>query len=102
MPSANFTAANLVYSAYFEGTLSPSAQATQCMQQCYGLGPLGACKSAMVAYQVPTPAGLFGAEGGVLETACLLFGAYMNSSTFMVAPIGRYVNATAENIHCPL
>ena len=101
MPNTNFTNANMVYSAYFESALSPSAQATQCMQQCYGLGLPGACKSAMLAYQVPTPAGLFGTAGGVLGTACLMFGHYMDRSTFIVAPEGQYFNATAENIHCP-
>ncbi|KAK5138430.1 hypothetical protein LTR08_000016 [Meristemomyces frigidus] len=102
MPSSNFTSTHLAYSAYFEGSSSPSAQATQCIQQCYGLGPSGACKSAMLGYQIPTPPGLFGTAGGVLETACLMFDTYLDPHIFVAAPRGQYLNATAKNIYCPL
>ncbi|KAK5119630.1 hypothetical protein LTR85_007459 [Meristemomyces frigidus] len=101
MPRSNFTAANLVYSAYFEGFLSQSAQATECMQQCYGYGEPGDCKSALVGYSIPTPKGYYGTAGGVLETACLLYGAYMDPTVFVAAPSGQYVNLTAVNIYCP-
>lgn len=101
MPSSNFTATHLIYSAYFEGFLSRSTQATECMQQCYGFGNKGDCKSALLGYRIPTPEGYFGTAGGVLETACLLYDAYLNPTMFMTAPAGQYVNTTAMNIYCP-
>ncbi|KAK4544136.1 hypothetical protein LTR36_004634 [Oleoguttula mirabilis] len=100
MPTSNFTATNLVYSAYFEGFLSQPAQATECMQQCYGFGDKGDCKSALLGYRIPTPKGYYGTVGGDLETACLLYGAYLNPNVFVPAPSGQYVNATAQNIYC--
>jgi len=100
MPSANFTSSHLLYSSYFEGTLSQSAQATQCMEQCYGYGTPGQCKSVLVGYQIPTPKGYYGTAGGVLETACLLYSAYLVPTDFVAAPSGQYVNETAGSIYC--
>lgn len=101
MPQSNFTAAHLVYSAYYTSPLNQSVLATQCMQQCYGYGYPGDCKSSLLAYQVPTPAGYYGTAGGVLETACLLFDTYLDPCSFDSAPSGQYVNETAASIYCP-
>jgi len=99
-PSANFTAAHQIYSAYFESSLSQSAQATQCMQQCYGFGLEGSCKSALIGSQIPTPKGYYGTAGGVLETACLMYDAYLDPTMFVQALEGQYVNETVHNIYC--
>lgn len=101
MPQPNFTAAHLVYSAYYTSPLTQFVLATQCMQQCYGYGHPGDCKSSLLAYQVPTPAGYYGTAGGVLETACLLFDTYLDPCSFEWAPHGQYVNETAVSIYCP-
>lgn len=101
MPAANFSSSNLIYSSYFDGFLSQSAQADDCLEQCNGYGDPGECKSALVAYNVPTPKGYYGTAGGVLETACLLYGAYFTPNDFVTAPAGQYVNETAGNIYCP-
>ncbi|EMC93701.1 hypothetical protein BAUCODRAFT_26928 [Baudoinia panamericana UAMH 10762] len=98
MPSADFTSDNLVYSSYFDSYLNQSAQIQQCREQCYGYGQ---CKSALLAYQVPTPAGYYGTAGGVLESACLLYDAYLDENAFVAAPAGQYINETAGNIYCP-
>lgn len=101
MPASNFSSANLIYSAYFESSLNQSAQAEQCLQQCYGFGLPGTCKSALLGYNIPTPPGFFSTAGGQLETACLLYSATMDPNTFITAPSGQYVNETAGNIYCP-
>jgi len=101
MPSSNLSSAHLLYSSYFESSLSPADQATQCLQQCYGYGEPGQCKSALVGEQIPTPKGYFGTAGGVLETACLFYDSYMDPTWFVAAPSGQYVNVTAGNIYCP-
>lgn len=101
MPDHTFKNQSLLYSAYFDGFLPHAEQAKQCKQQCYGYGNTGECKSSLVGYQIPTPPGYEGTKGGDLETACLLFSAYMDPNTFVEAPAGQYVNATAANIYCP-
>ena len=98
MPASN---ESLLYSAYFDGFLNQSEQAEQCLEQCYGYGNPGQCKSAFVGYQIPTPPGYFGTNGGDLETACLLYSTYSDPTNFTVAPAGQYLNATAGNIYCP-
>lgn len=100
MPSSNFTAANSLYQAYFSSSLSVSDQWTQCSEQCYGYGTPGTCKSALLAYNVPTPEGYYGTAGGDLETACLLYSAYLSPNDFVRAPAGQYMNATAGDIFC--
>lgn len=101
MPSARFSTAHLVYSAFFDGYLPRATQFTECLEQCNGFGDPGDCKSALLAYDVPTPAGYYGTTGGVLETACLLYGAYLSPDDFVDAPAKQYVNETAGNIFCP-
>ena len=101
MVNSDFTTASLLYSAYFEQNLSPSAQAEQCFEQCNGYGNPGQCKSALLAYQVPTPKGYYGTPGGVLEIACLMYTDYLDPNQFVAAPEGQYLNATAVNIYCP-
>jgi len=99
-PSTSFTAANSLYQAYFSSYLSVSDQWTQCSEQCYGYGTPGTCKSAILAYNVPTPKGYYGTAGGVLETACLLYSQYLSPNDFVRAPAGQYTNATGGDIFC--
>jgi len=99
-PSTNFTIANSLYQSYFDGFLSVADQWTQCSEQCYGYGTPGTCKSAILAYNVPTPKGYYGTSGGDLETACLLYSAYLTPNDFVKAPEGQYTDATAGSIFC--
>lgn len=100
-PRPAFVKANLLYQAYYTTGLSQAEDAKQCKQQCYGYGTTGECKSSFVGYQVPTPKGWLGTEGGALETGCLLFKEYLTPLDFVVAAEGRYLNATATSIYCP-
>lgn len=98
MPSANFTSANVVYSAYYDSPGEPSAVAQQCFEQCHGLS---GCKSAFSGYQIPTPKGYYGTAGGELEIGCIMFGTFMAPGDFVPAPEGQYQNSSAANISCP-
>lgn len=104
MPPANFSDNHLVYQAYFDQPFySPEEQAMQCLQQCFGFGGPGLdCKTAMLAYQVPTPKGWLGTEGGnVAATACMMFDTYLDPNMFIMAPAGQYINETVGNLYCP-
>ncbi|KAK4966013.1 hypothetical protein LTR28_003357 [Elasticomyces elasticus] len=119
MPSSNFTSNHQLYSFYlaasrvnstaqFQGwcakhrlslieLLTPDVDS---LQQCNGFGTPGTCKSALLAYDVPTPAGFFGTQGGVLEIACFMYSKFLCWSDFVKAPNGTYVNERAGNIRC--
>ena len=99
--SETFNASHHLYAEYFEGFLSRPAQTKQCLEQCYGYGNRGDCKSALLANNVPTPPGYFGTAGGVLEAACLMFDAYLDPDSFSKAPGGQYVAEAAGSIYCP-
>lgn len=101
MPSEAVYNSSLLYEAYFTDALTPSEEAKFCRQQCYGYGNEGECKSCFVGYQVPTPKGYEGSSGGQLQTTCLLFKDYLSPLSFVEAPKGQYVNATAASIFCP-
>ena len=100
-PSPAFVKASLLYQAYFEATGTPTDQAKFCKQQCYGYGTPGECKSSFVGYSVPVPKGYLGGAGDQLETGCLLFSDYLDPNSFVQAPAGQYLTATAANIYCP-
>jgi hypothetical protein len=99
-PTKDFTEAHQLYASYFGSFASISDQWTQCVESCCGYGDTGDCKSALLAYQVPTPAGYYGTAGGVLETACLLYDDYLTPNDFEAAEDGQYQNATAGSIYC--
>jgi hypothetical protein len=69
-PSLNFTELHTLYAAYFDLPTPASELWTQCSEQCYGYGERseqgnkGDCKSAVLAYDVPTPKGYYGGAGG--------------------------------------
>jgi hypothetical protein len=63
-PSLNFTQTHTLYAAYFDLPTPASELWTQCSEQCYGYGDEGECKSAILAYDVPTPKGYYGGAGG--------------------------------------
>ena len=99
-PSLAFTSAHTIYDAYY--TLPTPAEElwTQCSQQCYGYGEEGDCKSAVFANEVPVPEGYFGAKGGELVSACLLFDQYLTSEDFESAVEGQWVDERAGSIRC--
>ncbi|GAB7355867.1 hypothetical protein MBLNU459_g6524t1 [Dothideomycetes sp. NU459] len=90
---------NTVYSFYLEQpdfeTLDKRWEG--CLEQCNGLD---GCKSALLAYNAPTPKGYYGTAGGVPEVGCLMFGVYLTPYDFVTATNGTFVNETAANIYC--
>lgn len=101
-PDADFTSANLIYSAYFsEPNLTPAEQSQQCFEQCYGYGEPGDCISALLGFDIPTPAGYYGTSGGQLSTACLMYREFLNPGVFVDSVEGQWVNLTAVDISCP-
>ncbi|KAI6850927.1 hypothetical protein KC332_g420 [Hortaea werneckii] len=99
----NFTDTHELYSSYFSQPFyTPAEQALHCQQQCYGFGERGTCKSVLLGYNVPTPEGYYGTEGGELATACLLYDVFLEEGIFVPAPKGQYVNETASNVDCPV
>ncbi|KAI6851397.1 hypothetical protein KC332_g213 [Hortaea werneckii] len=100
---ANFTGCHEIYSSYFSQPFyTPAEQALHCQQQCYGFGERGTCKAILLGYNVPTPEGYYGTEGGELATACLLYDVFLEEAMFVPAPQGQYVNETAINLNCPV
>lgn len=89
-----------LYQAYYTDSRPAAEVAQQCFDQCYGYGNPGSCKAAVLAYNVPTPAGYYGTAGGVLETSCMLFADYLQESDFAAAPGGQYTSENATNIYC--
>ncbi|GAB1728735.1 hypothetical protein NU195Hw_Modified_104t1 [Hortaea werneckii] len=100
---ANFTNIHELYSSYFSQPFyTPAEQALHCQQQCYGFGERGTCKSVLLGYNVPTPKGYYGTEGGELTTACLLYDVFLEEGMFVPAPVGQFVNEMASNLDCPV
>ncbi|KAI6803317.1 hypothetical protein KC363_g6028 [Hortaea werneckii] len=100
---ANFTDCHEIYSSYFSQPFYTAAeQALHCQQQCYGFGERGTCKAILLGYNVPTPEGYYGTEGGELATACLFYDVFLDDTMFVPAPLGQYVNETASNVDCPV
>jgi len=69
-----------------------------CLEQCNGFA---GCKTALLAYNVPTPKGYYYTAGGVPSVACLFFNRTATPNDFVAATKGQYVNETAANIYCP-
>ncbi|RMY81806.1 hypothetical protein D0864_08207 [Hortaea werneckii] len=87
---ANFTDTHELYSSYFSQPFyTPAEQALHCQQQCYGFGERGTCKAVLLGYNVPTPKGYYGTEGGELATACLLYDVFLEEGMFVPAPKGH-------------
>jgi len=87
-----------IYSYY----LSPDSTAnfTECLEQCYGFGDPGECKSAYMAQDVPAPP-LFGAPGGSLSTACLMYNITLTKHDFVaVTNLTTYLKPKAGDIYC--
>ncbi|RMX72718.1 hypothetical protein D0869_14330 [Hortaea werneckii] len=102
LPS-NFTKHHELYSSYFSQPFyTPAEQALHCQQQCYGFSARGTCKAVLLGYNVPTPEGYHGTEGGELATACLLYDVFLEAGMFVSAPQGQFVNETASNVDCPV
>ena len=102
LPS-NFTQNHEIYSSYFSQPFyTPAEQALHCQQQCYGFSERGTCKAVLLGYNVPTPEGYYGTEGGELATACLLYDVFLAAGMFVPAPQGQFVNETASNVDCPV
>jgi hypothetical protein len=99
-PSLTFTSTHFLYESYF--TLPTPAEElwTQCSQQCYGYGEEGDCKSAVFANEVPVPEGYYGAEGGELVSACLLFDEWLEVEDFEGTEEGEWVGVRAGSIRC--
>lgn len=102
LPS-NFTACHEIYASYFSQPFyTPAEQALHCQQQCYSFSTRGTCKAVLLGYNVPTPEGYYGTEGGKLATACLLYDVFLEEGMFVPAPQGQFVNETASNVDCPV
>ncbi|QIX00243.1 hypothetical protein AMS68_005760 [Peltaster fructicola] len=101
-PSADFLAASLLYQAYYTSSDTVEANWNQCIEQCYGYGTSGTCKSALLAYNVPIPKGYFGNTTRDVpnEIGCLLFKDYATPLDFVPAPAGHYTNETAASVYC--
>jgi len=98
IPNANDV---LLYSAYYSSPSSnKTALAEQCLQQCYGYGNKGECRTAYWAENVPVPAGYYGSPGGQLSTACLFYNETLVTTDFLVAPEGQATTPFAGNIQC--
>lgn len=99
------SAANVdtLYSAYYP-SFSPNAttMSQQCLQQCYGYGGRGQCKTAFWAEKMPVPEGHRGSPGGQLMTACILFSRTLTDEDFGTAPEpeGQASNTFAWSIRC--
>ncbi|TKA67930.1 hypothetical protein B0A49_06679 [Cryomyces minteri] len=131
-PSPN-AAASLLYAFYLAQPtlLNTSALFTQCLEQCYGYGLPGSCRSAVLAENVPVPdraatasaggAGVAGGVGGssgsgggnatgggaggsgnvLLGTACLMFSRELGTADWVVADRGTWTAERAGVIGCP-
>lgn len=98
MPS-NATLKNQIYEFYLEQPdfETINARWAGCLEQCNGLD---GCKSALLAYNAPTPNGYYGTAGGALDVGCLMFNVSLTPNDFVPATTGNYVNETAGNIYC--
>jgi len=99
-PTTAFASAHSLYEAYFDLPKATEELWTQCSQQCYGYGDEGDCRSAVFAQAVPVPEGYFGAEGGELVSACLLFDEYLAADDLEKAVEGQWIDERAGNIYC--
>lgn len=99
-PTSNFTLEHALYESYFDLPTPAKDLWEQCSQQCYGYGEDGDCKSAILAYDVPTPKGYYGGPGGELSIACLLFDEHLTPDDFESAEDGQWVEETAGSIYC--
>jgi hypothetical protein len=75
----------------------------QCLEQCYGFGNKGECLSVYHAYNYPAPP-LFGAPGGWLSIACIMFGEKVTTDNFEVVPVDQqsnYTQVAVQTINCP-
>ena len=88
-PASTFVSNHTLYGSYFDLPTPAEELWEQCSQQCYGYGDAGECKSAILAYDVPTPMGYHGGSGGELMIACLMFDQFLVASNFEVAPKGQ-------------
>ena len=101
LPAPAATTTALLYSAYYPSFSSNTTQmALQCLQQCYGYGNPGQCKTAYWAENVVVPKGYYGTEGGYLSTACLMFDRALTGADFVAAPQGQATDAFAATIEC--
>jgi len=99
-PTQAFTSNHTLYEAYFDLPDPTEELWTQCSQQCYGYGEEGDCKSAVFAQEVPVPEGYYGAEGGELVSACLLFDEHLTAKDFEEAVEEEWIDERAGNIRC--
>ena len=99
--SPKFSNTSALYSSYYTATGSVAEASDFCFKQCYGYGNKGDCKSAVFAYNVPTPKGYYGTAGGDLMNACLMYKDYLSPLEFGKAEKGQWTNATAVSIYCP-
>jgi hypothetical protein len=111
-PTLNFTELHTLYAAYFSLPTPASELWTQCSEQCYGYGERsersedgeqgdeGQCKSAVLAYDVPTPKGYYGGAGGELVIACLLFDGEIGVGDWEKAAEGEWNMVRAGNLRC--
>jgi len=94
-----------IYSYYLEPDAAGSQadQMLTCLEQCYGFGNTGECQSVYHAYNYPAPP-LYGAPGGALSIACIMFGPKVDASYFEDVPTDQqanYTNVQVATISCP-
>lgn len=99
-PATAFASNHTLYESYFDLPTPAEELWEQCSQQCYGYGDAGECKSAILAYDIPTPKSYYGGPGGELTIACLLFDEYLAGKVFEPAVAGQWLDERAGNLHC--
>ncbi|KAF2835265.1 hypothetical protein M501DRAFT_460435 [Patellaria atrata CBS 101060] len=84
-PAASLLA-NQIYAYYLAPSDAPG-NFTQCLEQCYGFGERGTCKSAYMATGVPRPP-MYGLPGGDESIACLMYGVEVKETDFVLVEEG--------------
>jgi hypothetical protein len=99
-PASTFSSNHTLYESHFDLPTPAEQLWEQCSRQCYGHVDDGECKSAMLAYDVPTPKGYYDGSGGELMIACLMFDRLLAADDIEAAPKGQWLDVRAGNLHC--
>ena len=99
-PASSFASNHTLYESYFDLPTPAEELWEHCSQQCHGYGDEDECKSAILAYEVPTPRGYYGGPGGDLMIACLMFDDFLATDVFEKAEEGQWLDVRAGNLQC--
>jgi hypothetical protein len=102
-PTTDALTTKALYGYYLPPDSTANRTVEYCEETCYGYGNTGDCQSVYHADNYPAPP-MYGAPGGYLTTACLLFAGQLNSTSFDVVPEAQqvnYTNSVVRTISCP-